>query len=534
LANARLMSLTIERFKSYEAPTKVRFAPLTVLVGRNNSGKSTIIQALLLLKQTLGHPRKDVVLHLEGIVDALNLRELTFGWPEAENGATKGPAFVLTWSSDVDVAAALEQAKNPDLTTLGEKAGLPWVGSVASSVQRQMTTRLRLQFAETQGRIVLETLGLKSFEPQRVEHNRDDFLLTRQSDGAYAVRWDRERATQLDVDMHHFLPNLLIDRRNVGPRHRERSWHNAFLVLFAQPIEALRRLLLDFAYLGSMRTAPPAIYRPSSIPPDDIGVSGEYAAMMLHARQHDEVHYLPPLRVDGANVVVPQHIEARTTLAAVNEVLQQIGVDGALSLQDVQELGFRLMFGKASMQHVGRGLSYLLPVVQLALIADPCRFQNLGRTLTTDEYTSRCPTTAHFGFEEPEVHLHPKVQSRLAHWLVSLGMSRRQMIIETHSDHMVRRLRGLAARAPVGSELERWLLTNVNVVQVEQKEGRSELRASNLTADGSLMEHWPADFMDEASDEERAIYDASLDKRPPYAAASEVLMAGEPKEPERE
>jgi predicted ATPase len=49
VASARLLSLTIERFKSYKEATTIELSPLTVILGRNNSGKSSIIQALLLL-----------------------------------------------------------------------------------------------------------------------------------------------------------------------------------------------------------------------------------------------------------------------------------------------------------------------------------------------------------------------------------------------------------------------------------------------------------------------------------------------------
>jgi len=61
--------------------------------------------------------------------------------------------------------------------------------------------------------------------------------------------------------------------------------------------------------------------------------------------------------------------------------------------------------------------------------------------------------------------------------------------------------------------LETWLLENVAVLSVEQDaDGRSSVTSSRLTADGGVGEVWPADFMDEATDEESAIYYARLDK----------------------
>lgn len=282
-------------------------------------------------------------------------------------------------------------------------------------------------------------------------------------------------------------------------------------MVVAQPLEDLKQLLANLAYLGSSRAQPATLYRPATVPPDDLGVSGEYAAQLLHARQSEQVHYLPPVQVTQDSVTLPDVVRSRSLFDAVNDVFAALGVDASLHLDDVKDVGFRLLFGKASLQHVGRGLSYLLPVVQLGLIADPLRYGPDSQDMSLHEYGEKCEEYTHCALEEPEAHLHPKVQTRLAHWLVALAMARRQIIVETHSDHLVRRLRGLVARAQPGSAAEAWLLANVRVLLVEQVDGCSIIKNATLTAQGGL-ETWPADFMDEATDEERSIYDAALDK----------------------
>jgi hypothetical protein len=266
-------------------------------------------------------------------------------------------------------------------------------------------------------------------------------------------------------------------------------------------------------YLGAMRDSPPFFYARTTVPPPEICASGEYAAQLLRARQSDLVHYLPPLGTESSESDIPPNVLARPLMIAMNDVLQRMGIDIALKVEDVLDVGFKLLFGRANVQHVGRGLSYLYPVIQLGLMADPLRFNEMKEDVPLKDYLAACDRYTHCAFEESEAHLHPKLQSMLAHWLVAQAMSNRRLIVETHSDHLVRRLRGLVARARPGSILEKWLLANVSIVEVEQADGQSTVHTSRLTRDGSL-ERWPADFMDEATDEEHAIYDASLDKMP--------------------
>jgi predicted ATPase len=527
---ARLLRIEVERFKSYREPTAIDFTPLTILLGPNNSGKSTLIQALLLLKQTLAHARTDVPLHLEGIVDALSLRELTFGWPEAGE-YVRGPKFTLYWQSEVHPRPGPPSVRlmAPYAAMLARRVGDDTVS---------LRTKLVLSFAEVAGRTVLDRVQLGSAsEDTPPESIKTEFDLRRTSEGTHLCQYQGHelKQDQIDIKFDHFLPYLsdLGSADPVARRHGE--WHDVYLHTLSEPIDQLRQLLLGFSYLGSMRATPTSLYRPAHVPPDEIGVSGEYAAQMLQKRQSDLIHYLPPLAVTEVGVAVPERIRARSLVEAVKDVFGSLGVSASLRIEDIRDVGFRILFGKTTLQHVGSGLSSLLPVVQLGLIADPLRFDaTLGDNASLGAYLEACLQIPHCAMEEPETHLHPKVQSRLAHWFVALAMAGRHLIVETQSDHMVRRLRGLAARAGQGSTLEQWLLENVAVVEVEQDEGRSTIYQSKLTAEGGIAEHWPADFMDEATEEERQIYHATLDKPQPEApyAPGELFVHDEGPEPE--
>ncbi|GAH93915.1 unnamed protein product, partial [marine sediment metagenome] len=72
-----------------------------------------------------------------------------------------------------------------------------------------------------------------------------------------------------------------------------------------------------------------------------------------------------------------------------------------------------------SIQDVGFGISQILPV-----FIESLRMKQ-DHTLI---------------LEQPEIHLHPNMQSKLADFLLSMAMSKKQFIIETHSEHLINRL----------------------------------------------------------------------------------------------
>lgn len=523
MQNAKLTALVVERFKSFKQRTRVDLTPLTIILGRNNSGKSSIIQSLLLLKQTLNDPRPDVMLRLDGpIVEAFNLRELTSGWP-ASADEIEGPTITIEWECAIDIGKAREKARWPDPEHLARRSGVEWLKETDG--QRTLTTSITIRTKESANTILASEIDIKALD-------QDCAASTIKINTGHSspCQWNGKTAKKIRVEFDHFIPYLLIDRDKTGPRDIERAWHNAYLYLFAQPLETLKTLLSEFHYLGSNRLPPPSLFKPATTPPGELGVNGELAAQLLHRRQRDSVHFLPPIQVKGGKVKLPKAVCELPLVDAVNRVMNDLSVTTPLRVKEIEQVGFQLMFGEASLVHVGRGLNSLMPVVELGLFADPLRFTGGLGDLKLSIYRKKCASYSHIALEEPEAHLHPKVASRLAHWFVSLAQANRRLVIETHSDHLVRRLRGLAARSERGSKLERWLLENVQVLSVEQDEdGWSSIATSRLTAEGGVAEQWPADFMDEASDEESAIYYAGLDKSEPAGNAPfEVDEGDEP------
>ena len=132
---------------------------------------------------------------------------------------------------------------------------------------------------------------------------------------------------------------------------------------------------------------------------------------------------------------------------------------------------------------VGVGISQVLPVVVAAL--DPAR---PGIT----------------GIEQPELHVHPKIQVELGDLFAQGVDDGRVFLIETHSEHlMLRLLRRIeethSGELPQGKPA--LYPDQVSVVFVERVDG--EVRATPLRIDetGEFIDRWPQGFFDERDDE---------------------------------
>ncbi len=115
-------SLRLQNFKCFADSSNIPFAPLTVIFGRNNTGKSTILQSLLLLRQTLESPEYGPRLDLRGplypagsymdIVHQHKTKQHVSMKFDVSVGSTAGPATIeMEFSSDEPQPPRLVQLK---------------------------------------------------------------------------------------------------------------------------------------------------------------------------------------------------------------------------------------------------------------------------------------------------------------------------------------------------------------------------------------------------------------------------------------
>ncbi|MEW2066030.1 DUF3696 domain-containing protein [Streptomyces sp. NPDC007346] len=234
--------------------------------------------------------------------------------------------------------------------------------------------------------------------------------------------------------------------------------------------------LLDvpFQYLHADRITPAVTYprtRQIALGPGFLGVRGEHTVNYL--RHHAE-HEVPdgPLRHSAATS--PQLLDQ--TVAWMQELCPGVNLN-ASAVEGTDFVRLSYGFGgtaginatrRRRPTNVGFGLTYALPIVVACLTATPESLILL---------------------ENPEAHLHPKGQSRMAALIAAAAATGAQLIVETHSDHVLN-----GVRIAVKQEA---LRPEDAVIHFFRGNGSgAEVITPRVDKDGMLAQ-WPEGFFDE-------------------------------------
>lgn len=239
-------------------------------------------------------------------------------------------------------------------------------------------------------------------------------------------------------------------------------------------------------YVSAIRAAPRVLWDVAATNNvSAMGVHGEGIARALHERWKQPVRYWDPAEAAERERPLGQALE---------RWLSYLNLIDAMQTQDLGKLGYQIglkdqtVARPLDLTSVGLGVSQVLPVLVAGLLMEP------ATTLL---------------IEQPEVHLHPSAQSRLGDFFIGLARSGRQVIVETHSDHLTNRvMRRIAESDPQSDSL----LSLVRVHFAERHGGETVFRKVVPNRYG-IIETWPEGFFDESVLEAQAILEASTNRR---------------------
>lgn len=388
-----LTELQIENFKAWRHTGRVRLAPLTFLFGANSSGKSSLHQFLLMLRQTVESPDRRRVLHtgdastpvdLGSYVDLINRRD-----------PTRALEFELSWT--LGEALDVLDAKTGRRTRGGAMTFAACVEAVGSAPPRVQVASF-------------------SYRLHGIESHEDLTLgLEREKQGAYRVVAD---GYQPVMTMGRKWPVSVPSHFHAFPDDLQTRFQN---LEFAPDLTLrLEQQLSSVVYLGPLRERPVRLYRWSGEEPEHVGWRGERTVDALLAGQGRRFN-LKRKRLKPLQVMVAEWLKRV-------EVIEAFAVLPIGRGRDEYEVRVRAPGSREEvlLTDVGFGVSQVLPVVTLCFYAAP------ESTII---------------LEQPEIHLHPAVQAGLADLFIEAAAMREdgaprnlQLIVESHSEHLLRRL----------------------------------------------------------------------------------------------
>jgi predicted ATPase len=235
----------------------------------------------------------------------------------------------------------------------------------------------------------------------------------------------------------------------------------------------LRELASVVRYIGPLREEPRVLYGSGQafrhLP---VGIHGELTADTLARRKNEVIDYVGP---DGRQRRAPLE-------DAVSVWVNYLGIGTDVTVVDHGKLGRAVHVSVGGKQRdltmIGVGASQLLPVVVAVLGTEPGTLMLL---------------------EQPELHLHPAVQSRLADFLLFARPDIR-VVVETHSEYLVNRVRLQVVD-------QKYDAADISILFAEQMDGVTQFRRLEVSELGDLSD-WPPGFFDTSDVEGAAIVEA--------------------------
>ena len=434
-----LTELSIKNFKAWRDTGDIRLAPLTVFFGSNSAGKTSLLQFLLMLRQTAESPDRHRVLHPgddNTPVELGTIRDLVF-----EHDLANEVEFTLAWK--LPEAMVVRDPLTRE-TTNGERIGFAAkIGFDPKGASQQIR---RFQYSLRNGGTSLNvTMTPLDSNPSKYEVSADSYKLVRNTGRVWKL--------PAPIRFYAFPDEVGAYYQNAG--------FTSDLAL------ELEKQLKRLQYLGPLRIYPRRSYVWSGEVPEHVGWRGERAieAMLAAASRSIGPGYRRKTQPFQAVIArwlqqlgLLRTFEVRPIAAHRKEyevVVQAAGTKESVNLPDV-----------------GFGVSQVLPVVVQCFYASP------NTTLI---------------LEQPEIHLHPSVQTALADLFIEAIQSREnsndrnvQLIIESHSEHFLRRLQRRVAEQTVRPE-------DVALYFCRAGENGAILEPLEVDIFGNIK-NWPSDF----------------------------------------
>ena len=528
-----IKSIGIQNFKAIGQMAHIPLKPITLIFGPNSAGKSSIIQSLLMLKQSLGELSQNVLKAKGQYVDLGNFKEFIHNHdPDNElifnfelidfvgntlNLNREWYSEAEGWDAQVQELEAVlggepfhmrviikadeknqSSVKGFDAFLGGECADpvIEYRSSDESNIfhpnlnEKHQYWKDLLDEKMTAAKKSLKSL--KSINLEEIKFDPKKFILEQ-------IEGTENEIKNLCTTYRHFgsvSASTRISSSGFLPKYLNSSFYydgkdepidesfdiNDLYSEFEQPIHIYE--YKDFAFYLSQASAVIQNYFEN--------IEHIEALRKIPQRYYSQVDDSSLMKVYGSESIFT-YLENNWNLNKVNEALLKINIGYRAEIRffpevddDLCSINFiNIHTGVASpMKDVGVGVSQVLPIV-VACIS--------GKSKT-------------FLVEQPELHLHPAAQTELGDLFIdsALGENKNSFVIETHSEHLILRLLR-RIRETADGELPEGCTPikpeDVAVLYIQPGSDGAEVIELPVNEDGQFDRPWPDGFFAERARE---------------------------------
>ncbi len=507
-----LTKLDLINFKSFSNLDNLEFKPITILCGSNSCGKSSILHSLLLQKQTKESKAPNQLLLLNGkyihLGDFENIvhgsdkniettikYEYTTSRKHTYSTNARGDFRALFFTElkrfVTKETRSNREVKNYKIITeysfrsVEKRRGYIKIAEITKSITKII---LELNNGECVDGPVVEIkksgstykLKWKNLEPSEI-----GFFTKKEN----IILIDHGEIDSVSVTFEGLCPIIQFDysskqlssdkEKLIDPFSAARFLHSIHNYINVENKE--------LSYIGPLREEPSRryIYENEIL---DIGVKGENAAYIYQTEQDTTIndHFVYNESDDSYELK-----DASSLQTLLTDWLQLMGINNFTHNHEGEMIRLKMSANSCTetmvnIADVGFGVSQIFPILLEGL---------------------RIKKNASLILEQPEIHLHPALQMKMADYLITLALSKKNVIVETHSDHIINRL--------------------VRRIVEDSKFNLNELIAIYFvknTHDGAMLEpiqidptrgiiNWPKGFFDQTATEQELILKAGINKR---------------------
>lgn len=400
-----LKSVSFENYKSYKNKSGIEIKPLTILCGVNSSGKSSILKSILMMKQSAENNRTS--------------DQITYNGKYVNNGKYEtlanaiGQPISICLNFEVIPKSKSDKIPYKNLYNLLYGISLnnkDFECTFLYPIDISISFMFRNNF--------IESYNINISHKNHQKECSIDIVIRRKQNKVYDILFKGFPQNNTFIsgeikDCNCYFNGMSITSIFTSTPPREFDFMPIFSFIYGLFSVITWQFSNNVISIAPLRESPSRYYSSESSY-SSVGVNGENAAQVLNGNKDRSLGFILPPKLDKFSF----EKETKYVSEHTNQWLNYLDV-GSYDIPFHENDMFQLLINNHNINDVGFGTSQILPVVIQSII------MKQHQTLI---------------LEQPEIHLHPKAQMKMADFLLATAKSGKNVIVETHSDHIINRI----------------------------------------------------------------------------------------------